>query len=206
MGKIIKTLILDVKIFFESYFTEPFIAAVLLTLFWAAILLVIKKSRKGSVKLSPDSILLTFVSCFYFCELFYITLFSRMETTTQDLSNVFGEWTIFDGETSIYMNLKPVLNIILFFPLCIILFHIIKKAFHKIYSDKKMILYSVIISFSFSLFIELIQLIFNKGTFQLSDLTYNTLGGLIGIIFYIIIIKIIRRVKIRTKDFINAKR
>lgn len=193
MGKIIKTLILDVKIFFESYFTEPFIAAVLLTLFSVIMLYVAKKCGKCSVKLSPSTILLTFISCFYFCELFYITLFSRMETTTQDLSNVFGEWTIFDGETSIYMNLKPVLNIILFFPLCIILFHIIKKAFHKIYSDKKMILYSVIISFSFSLFIELIQLIFNKGTFQLSDLTYNTLGGVIGALIYIVIRKAVRK-------------
>lgn len=206
MGKIIKTLILDVKIFFISYFTEPFITALLLTLFLSAILLVIKKYGKHSLNISPYSLLFTFVSCFYFCELFYITLFSRMETTTQGLSNVFGEWTIFDGETSIYMNLKPVLNIILFIPLCIILFHIVKKAFNKIYTDKKMILYSVIISFSFSLFIELIQLIFNKGTFQLSDLTYNTLGGLIGIVLYITIIKIIKRIKNRTKDFINAKR
>lgn len=193
MGKIIKTLILDVKIFFESYFTEPFIAAVLLTLFWAAILLVIKKSRKGSVKLSPDSILLTFVSCFYFCELFYITLFSRMETTTQDLSNVFGEWTIFDGETSIYMNMRPVLNIVLFIPLCIILFLIAKSAFHKIYADKKLVIFSLILSFSLSLLIELTQLMFNIGTFQLSDLTYNTLGGVIGALIYIVIRKAVRK-------------
>ncbi|WP_262369700.1 VanZ family protein [Enterococcus faecium] len=38
--------------------------------------------------------------------------------------------------------------------------------------------------FLFSLSIEFTQLFFRLGTFQLSDLFYNTLGGLIGALLY----------------------
>ena len=40
------------------------------------------------------------------------------------------------------------------------------------------------ISFSFSLGIELCQILFLVGTFQISDLVTNTAGGLIGGIIY----------------------
>lgn len=38
----------------------------------------------------------------------------------------------------------------------------------------------------FSFIIEFVQLLFHLGTFQLSDLTYNTLGGVLGgVVYYI---------------------
>lgn len=38
----------------------------------------------------------------------------------------------------------------------------------------------------FSFIIEFAQLLFHLGTFQISDLTYNTLGGAVGgVIYYI---------------------
>ena len=39
----------------------------------------------------------------------------------------------------------------------------------------------------FSFMIEFTQLLFHLGTFQISDLTYNTLGGAVGgVIYYLV--------------------
>ena len=45
----------------------------------------------------------------------------------------------------------------------------------------------------FSFIIEFTQLLFHLGTFQISDLTYNTLGGAVGGVIYYIGYKIISR-------------
>lgn len=196
MGKFIKTIILNIKIFFESYFTIPFIISFFLAAFYVLLAAIICKKRGKKTQIfSLSSIILVFFCLLYFSELFYITLFSRLEKTTDGLSDVFGEWTIFDGETSMYMNVSPILNVVLFVPLCFLIFYFLKKMFDKVYSDKKILVCSLFISFSMSLFIELIQLIFNKGTFQLSDLTYNTAGGILGAVIYVLTRKIIGKIR-----------
>lgn len=197
MGKILITLKRNIEIFFESYFVSPFIAAVLLTIVLSVILLIIKKHKKSSNNISPRKILFVFISSIYFCELFYITLFSRAGIHTDPLSDVFGEWTIFDGETLIFMNVRPILNIVLFIPFCIIIFSFANKILHKSLTEKKEVLYSIPLSFLLSMFIELMQLIFSLGTFQLSDLTYNTVGGLIGALIYVLVKKFISNKKPR---------
>lgn len=47
----------------------------------------------------------------------------------------------------------------------------------------------------FSFMIEFAQLLFHLGTFQISNLTYNTLGGAVGGVIYYIGYKIINRKK-----------
>ena len=42
----------------------------------------------------------------------------------------------------------------------------------------------ILISFGISFFIEINQLIFAIGTFQVSDLVYNTISGVIGGVIY----------------------
>lgn len=197
MEKIIKTAFLYVKIFFKQYFVSPFIAAILLTLALTIILLIIKKHTKRPINMSTPKIFFVFISFMYFCELFYITLFYRVGIHNDALSDVFGEWTIFDGETSMYLNLRPILNIVLFIPFCIIIFSFANKILQKSFTVKKEVLYSIPLSFLLSMFIELVQLIFSLGTFQLSDLTYNTVGGLIGALIYILAKKFISNKKLR---------
>ena len=197
MEKIIKTAFLYVKIFFKQYFVSPFIAAILLTLALTIILLIIKKHTKRPINMSTPKIFFVFISFMYFCELFYITLFYRVGIHNDALSDVFGEWTIFDGETSMYLNLRPILNIVLFIPFCIIIFSFANKILQKSFTEKKEVLYSIPLSFLLSMFIELMQLIFSLGTFQLSDLTYNTVGGLIGALIYISAKKFISNKKLR---------
>lgn len=59
-----------------------------------------------------------------------------------------------------------------------------------IFANKK-ILPVILSGFAFSLCIEICQLIFHKGSFELDDLFNNTLGAIIGFLLYLLIRKII---------------
>ena len=50
--------------------------------------------------------------------------------------------------------------------------------------------YSGKMAFIFSVSIELLQLFLRLGTFQLSDIFYNTVGGVIGGVCYLEVIKV----------------
>ena len=49
------------------------------------------------------------------------------------------------------------------------------------------------IAFIFSISIEMLQLLLHLGTFQVSDIVYNTLGGMLGGLCYIEIKKVRER-------------
>ena len=49
------------------------------------------------------------------------------------------------------------------------------------------------IAFIFSLNIEMLQLLLRLGTFQLSDIFYNTVGGVLGGLMYYVVMKIRKR-------------
>ena len=49
---------------------------------------------------------------------------------------------------------------------------------------KKILWQSVKIAFIFSISIEMLQLLLRLGTFQLSDIFYNTVGGVLGGLMY----------------------
>ena len=53
-------------------------------------------------------------------------------------------------------------------------------------------------AFLFSLSVELLQLFLRVGTFQLSDICYNTLGGIIGGVIYGAVWKIKSRKKMES--------
>lgn len=55
---------------------------------------------------------------------------------------------------------------------------------------ENVILKSIKIAFLFSISIEFLQLFLRLGTFQLSDLFYNTLGGFIGGMLYYAVMKV----------------
>lgn len=49
---------------------------------------------------------------------------------------------------------------------------------------KKILCFSGNLAFEFSLMIEILQLLLRLGTFQLSDIFYNTVGGVFGGLLY----------------------
>lgn len=187
MGKILHTLNRNIQIFFENYFAVPTALTVVLLLI--TYFLILKKH--GKTKHSICIILSA--SFFYLLELFYITLFSRIGTYTYPLADIFGEWSIYDGESSMYVNPRPILNIILFLPVCFVFSQLLKTFFNTDILKKLPVLKCTGISLGLSLIIELGQLLFALGTFQLSDLFYNTLGGLIGALIYCAAVKIVNK-------------
>lgn len=78
-------------------------------------------------------------------------------------------------------NIEAVENLIFFIPYTFFLFQSFSL---KKFKDIKN---TLILSFLTSLVIEVLQLLTTLGAFQLSDLLYNTLGGVIGYIIYRII-------------------
>lgn len=75
-------------------------------------------------------------------------------------------------------NIEAIENLIFFIPYTFFLFQ--SFSLRKLKSIK----YILILSFITSLTIEILQYVTTLGTFQLSDLLYNTLGGIVGYILY----------------------
>lgn len=121
------------------------------------------------------------------------TLLNR-EMWLNPLCNVMGGWTFYDMEGNLtaesvenFMMLVPFTALLLWsFPGELGLGQKREQQETSVYrpSLKKAIRASVKYAFLFSLMIEILQLLFRLGTFQLSDLFYNTAGGMLGGICY----------------------
>lgn len=140
--------------------------------------------KSGTKAITKDhtsqKICLLCLLCLYTCMVFFRTLFNR-NLWLNPLSNVFDGWWIWntaaDGTRTLSSECFE--NMALLMPVVGIAIWTFPDWFKKTGYIKG----SFVIAGSMSLFIESCQLFFRLGTFQFSDLTYNTLGGvLIGII------------------------
>ena len=131
-----------------------------------------------------------FVLAFYTSLMLFRTLLNR-ELWLNPLSNVMGGWRLIAANGEITTD--SVENVILFIPFTFLLFYAMRK---RIVKGRLRFLAvagkATEISFLCSLSIETAQLLFRIGTFQLADLFYNTLGGLIGGMIYWIVIRLSR--------------
>lgn len=129
-----------------------------------------------------------FFLCFYVAMILFRTLFNRI-MWANPVVNVIGVWGLRNQNGD--FTTEVIENLVLFIPFTILLFWTFKE---KIFKEGVRFLAvlgkSVGIVFLFSLSIEFLQLFLRLGTFQLSDLFYNTLGGFIGGIIYWILFKI----------------
>ena len=100
------------------------------------------------------------------------------------LSDVMGGWGIWEtvnGEQK--LTTECIENVIMMVPFG-----------EKIGNGWKKILWqSGKIAFIFSISIEMLQLLLRLGTFQLSDIFYNTVGGMIGGLMYCAVMKVRKR-------------
>lgn len=131
--------------------------------------------------------------------IFFRTLFGR-KLWNNPLSNVIGQWKVISyiPEDNIWdINTEIVENIILFIPFVILLlWNYQEKICGTRISFGKMLWKSSYIVFLTSLTIESLQMFLHVGTWQLSDLFFNTVGGTIGGLLYYIACKIhLRRKK-----------
>ena len=100
------------------------------------------------------------------------------------LSNVMGGWSIWEivnGERQ--LTTACIENVIMMVPFSTMVLWTFNMRDKILWQSGK-------IAFLFSALIELLQVLLRLGTFQLSDIVYNTVGGIIGGVLYYIAIKI----------------
>lgn len=130
--------------------------------------------------------------------LFFVTSFILFRTLLNrslwmnPLSDVMGGWGIWktvNGEKQ--LTTERIENVIMMVPFSAAVLWTFGK---KIGNGWKKILWqSGKISFIFSISIEILQLLLRLGTFQLSDIFYNTVGGMIGGLIYCAVMKARKR-------------
>ena len=123
-----------------------------------------------------------FVLVFYIALMLFKTLLNR-DMWRNPISNVIGIWGLYNEKGE--LTTEVIENIALFIPFAILLLW----SFHEKFLGEsakllRTIWQSIKVVFLFSLIIEFLQLLMRLGTFQLSDLFYNTLGGLVGGLIY----------------------
>ena len=126
---------------------------------------------------------IVFLLSFYTAMILLKTILNR-EIWIDPLNKLFGGWGLYeDGQ----FTTECIENFMLFVPFSVLLLW----AFQKELLDEsenirfgKTVWEATKIVTVFSFMIEFTQLLFHLGTFQISDLTYNTLGGAAGGIIY----------------------
>lgn len=105
------------------------------------------------------------------------------------LSDVMGGWSIWEtvnGEKK--LTTECIENVIMIVPFSSVVMWTFQEKMGN--GWKKILWQSGKIAFIFSVSIEMLQLLLRLGTFQLSDIFYNTVGGVIGGVCYWGIMKI----------------
>ena len=104
------------------------------------------------------------------------------------LSKVMGSWGIWEtvnGEQK--LTTECIENVIMMVPFSSVVMWTFKEKTGN--GWKKILWYSGKIAFIFSVSIEMLQLLLRLGTFQLSDIFYNTVGGMLGGLVYYVTMK-----------------
>ena len=134
-----------------------------------------------------------FLLVFYTAMILFLTLLNR-NMWINPVSNTIGIWGIYNENGD--LTTEAIENLALFIPFTVLLLWCFCE---KMVGESVKLLTtlwkSVLVVFLFSLAIEFSQLFFRLGTFQLSDLFYNTIGGLIGGLLYWMGYKIIHKNK-----------
>ena len=136
----------------------------------------------------------TFLLAFYTAMILLKTVLNRA-IWPDPLEKIFGGWGLYENGQ---FTTESIENFILFVPFSSLLLWAFQKELlgesKRIWFGKTVWQVTKIVAV-FSFMIEFAQLLFHLGTFQISDLTYNTLGGAVGGVIYYIGYKIISRKK-----------
>ena len=93
-------------------------------------------------------------------------------------------WKIVDGEKQ--LTTECIENVFLMMPFTAIVMWTFEVKKNVVWKGIK-------IAFLFSVMIELLQLLLRLGTFQISDIVYNTVGGMLGGILYVGVKQLMKR-------------
>lgn len=126
-----------------------------------------------------------FLLVFFTIMILFRTLLNR-DLWANPLSKVMGGWWIWEvgSDGSKTLTTECFENIVLMFPFTLLLMWTMKEKIVKKICFWSIVKKSTQVAFMFSLTIEFLQLFLRLGTFQFSDIFYNTLGGCLGGIVY----------------------
>lgn len=112
------------------------------------------------------------------------TLFNR-SLSMNPLSNVIGIWGFYkEVKGELVLTTEVPENLALFIPFAVLLLWTYRDKILNKVTLPNVLWQSTKIVFLFSFTIEMLQLFLRLGTWQLSDLFFNTLGGFIGGLIY----------------------
>ena len=132
-----------------------------------------------------------FLLAFVTSLILFRTLLNR-DLWMNPLSKVMGGWGIWEtvnGEQQ--LTTECIENVIMMVPFSAVAMWTFEEKLEK--GWKKKLWQSGKIAFIFSVSIEMLQLLLRLGTFQLSDIFYNTVGGVLGGVCYCGIMKVRKR-------------
>ena len=203
LKEVIKRIVSNVLIAFY----QPLLFAIVLSMLFMFMYLYVhypeesQKNWLSAVKvcgkhLKSDS---KFRKLFYlsFCcaMILFRTLLNR-SISINPLEDVWGVWGIYKFDVNLgqmVLTTECIENVILFVPyMILILCNFSDRLLKDNLKLSQILKKSFLISFLSSFVIETLQLIFHVGTFQISDLFFNTLGGIAGGIIYFIVMKYIK--------------
>ena len=127
---------------------------------------------------------------FFFTVMILFRTFLNRNMWANPLSDVMGGWWIWEevnGEQKLTTECFE--NLVLMLPFTFLLFWTFGEKIKKV-SLWRMIWKGLKIAFIFSFTIEMLQLFLRLGTWQLSDLFYNTVGGGIGGLLYYVVYQV----------------
>ena len=121
---------------------------------------------------------------FYCAMILFRTVFCRT-LWVNPVVNILGTWSLYDADGKLYT--ENIENYILFLPFVLLFLWVYQKQIFKKITFNEVIVKSSLLSLGCSLGI--LQLFFKLGTFQLSDIFFNTFGGLSGGLIYWFVLK-----------------
>lgn len=137
--------------------------------------------------------LITFKSSSKFRKLFFLAFYIMMilmrtllnrNMWANPVSNVLGSWGLYNKEGE--LTTEAIENVMLMLPFIVLLLWTFRDRLLDKVSFGNIVWTGAKFSFLFSVSIEFLQLFLRLGTFQLSDIFYNTLGGFFGGLLYYI--------------------
>ena len=179
---------------------QPFWASIMISILFSLLYMLIKEYNI-SIKqllikwyrnfLNLRKFRITFIIYIYISLILCKTVLYR-SIWANPLSDVMGGWGLYDADGN--LTTEAIENLMLFIPFAVLLLWAFRK---ELLGDKPGFKKTLWVATKtvgiFSFAIEFSQLLFHLGTFQISDLVYNTLGGTIGGFAYYIIYKVRHR-------------
>lgn len=186
MHEIIKNILANVLTAFYQPFWFSLITAILIMFLY---LYCKERKLKEAVQIwiynfkSSSTFRRLFCLAFFVMMILMRTLLNR-SMWLNPVSDVMGDWTLYNEEGE--LTTEAIENILLMIPYTSLLLWALKDNLLRKVTFGEVIWIGIKFAFLTSLCIEFLQLFLRLGTFQLSDIFYNTLGGFFGSLLYYI--------------------